>query len=98
MSMLFDTPQTQPPHSAPAAVPMNADARHAAEAEDAKAERRLKDAVRRYYALAELVETERGYVEDLRILVEVSFVPMFFVSFSFLSSLLSIRASLLSFT
>ncbi|KAL5529980.1 hypothetical protein ACEPAF_6237 [Sanghuangporus sanghuang] len=44
---------------------------HAANAEDAKAERRLKEAVRRYYALAELIDTERGYVDDLKILVEV---------------------------
>ncbi|KAL5507808.1 hypothetical protein ACEPAH_5426 [Sanghuangporus vaninii] len=44
---------------------------HVANAEDAKAERRLKEAVRRYYALAELIDTERGYVDDLKILVEV---------------------------
>ena len=40
--------------------------------EDARAERRIKEAVRRYYVLAELIETERGYVDDLKILVEVS--------------------------
>ena len=45
---------------------------HSTHADEARAERRLKDAVRRYYALAELIETERGYVDDLRILVEVS--------------------------
>ncbi|KAL5527835.1 hypothetical protein ACEPAG_6636 [Sanghuangporus baumii] len=44
---------------------------HAANVEDEKAERRLKEAVRRYYALAELIDTERGYVDDLKILVEV---------------------------
>ena len=50
----------------------NLDQRLAADAEDVKAERRLKEAVRRYYALAELIDTERGYVDDLKILVEVS--------------------------
>ena len=40
--------------------------------QEAQRERRLKDAVRRYYALVELVETERGYLTDLRILVQVS--------------------------
>lgn len=50
----------------------NLDQRLAADAEDVRAERRLKEAVRRYYALAELIDTERGYVDDLKILVEVS--------------------------
>lgn len=38
-------------------------------------EQRLKDDVRRYYALAELVDTERAYVRDLRVLVEVRHLP-----------------------
>lgn len=40
-------------------------------------EARLKANVRRYYALMELFETEKGYLNDLRVLVEVrfSFLP-----------------------
>ena len=52
--------------------------------QEAQRERRLKDAVRRYYALVELVETERGYLTDLRILVQVSLFGLsrFFFFFS----------------
>ncbi|KAI5116612.1 hypothetical protein M0805_009194 [Coniferiporia weirii] len=42
-----------------------------AEAKEEERERRLKGAVRRFYALGELIETERGYVNDLKVLVEV---------------------------
>ncbi len=40
-------------------------------------ETRLKANIRRYYALMELFETEKGYLNDLRVLVEVrlSFLP-----------------------
>ena len=41
------------------------------QAEDEQ-EARLKANVRRYYALMELLETEKGYVADLRVLIEVS--------------------------
>ena len=53
--------------------------------QEAQRERRLKDAVRRYYALVELVETERGYLTDLRILVQVSLFGLSRFFFSFLS-------------
>lgn len=46
-------------------------------------EQRLKDDVRRYYALAELVDTERAYVRDLRVLVEVRHLPSLVSSFLF---------------
>lgn len=81
-AVLLET--SQPPHE------LGMVARHSVHADDARADRRLKDAVRRYYALAELIETERGYVDDLRILVEVStnilhLVDFFLFFLSFLS-------------
>ena len=49
----------------------------------ADAEARLKSDVRRFYALAELVDTERGYVNDLRVLVEVRCSLSYFYFFTF---------------
>ena len=43
-----------------------------AAAQRAKAEKRANRSERRYRALLELVTTEQGYVQDLRILVAVS--------------------------
>lgn len=51
-------------------------------------ERRVLDE-KRYLALVELVETEKGYLEGLRVLVKVRFSPTFsslFVSFSWLDT------------
>ncbi|GAA6020101.1 hypothetical protein JCM10207_006255 [Rhodosporidiobolus poonsookiae] len=55
------------------------------EREEKAREKRRKDDEKRYHALVELVETERGYLEGLRVLVKIYFPTLPFLGTSLLS-------------